>query len=141
MKIAKILNGLDYLDTAVIRSSGTIEIPNDIEEIGEGAFSHSLNLKKISFPQNVKKINQFAFCNCHNLSEMFFEGYIQISPLAFANCTSLTKITLSKKVYQELKYTPRLAEEYIKYLKEITNNKVKVKMNGYTPFEYQDELE
>ncbi len=88
-----------------------LEIPNGVERIGEEAFyafgyryDYLSNLKKITIPDSVKEIEQFAFFGC-KLEEIIFSPQSQLEVIdnsAFGECKSLTKITFPPNL-KELK--------------------------------------
>ena len=45
----------------------TIELPDDLEEIGESAFRDCVNIDAIKIPESVKMIGEHAFAGCKNL--------------------------------------------------------------------------
>lgn len=45
----------------------TIELPEDLEEIGESAFRDCVNINAIKIPETVKVIDEHAFAGCKNL--------------------------------------------------------------------------
>ena len=45
----------------------TIELPEDLEEIGESAFRDCVNIDAIKIPESVKMIGEHAFAGCKNL--------------------------------------------------------------------------
>ena len=53
--------------------STEIEIPDSVEVIGSTAFSHS-NLKSVTLPASLKKIEPMAFCGCDELKEIQIDG-------------------------------------------------------------------
>lgn len=73
-------------------------LPDDVTEIGKGAFAYSINLVEINFPRALRYIGTSAFTDCIRLpSEQlaFPEGLEKIDEQAFYQCRSLDgKITL-----------------------------------------------
>ena len=67
----------------------SVELPSSVVAIGENAFSGCLNLKTVNL-ENVTEIGDNAFNNCEKLTDLNIASDTEnISPLAFANCTSL----------------------------------------------------
>ena len=65
-------------------------VPDEVEEIGEGAFENNNNIVSVTLPLGIKKIYDDAFRNCTRLSYINFpEGLTSIGDYAFQNCTSL----------------------------------------------------
>jgi hypothetical protein len=55
----------------------TIEIPDSVTTIGEGAFADCESLQKIAIPSSIEEIGSNPFCGCHNLTiESFSNRYI-----------------------------------------------------------------
>lgn len=79
----------DYTDVEII-------IPSEIEgytvtEIGTEAFQYRNNLKRITFPDTLRKIGDSAFCWCENLESINLPDSLEeIDKFAFAYCYSLT---------------------------------------------------
>ena len=72
-----------------------VEIPNEVAEIGKGAFKGCLTIQKLMLSKNVRIIQQDAFRKCINLKEIDFkEGLQFIGDYAFADCTGLHEIVL-----------------------------------------------
>jgi len=47
--------------------NGTFTIPEGVTAIGDRAFFQCTALKKVIFPESLKRIGKFAFTNCVNL--------------------------------------------------------------------------
>ena len=70
-------------------------LPEGFVSVGEEGVSHSLNLKKVSFPTTLTTLEKDAFSFCKNLESVEFKnGVTKICEYAFANCDSIKKITL-----------------------------------------------
>ena len=113
-KINGAFGGCDYLTS--------IEIPNNLTEIGshafyycdslesvminEGvaiiggwAFAGCKSLKTIEIPRSVTKIESFAFDGCESLTNIDIpEGVTKIGIYAFNNCSSLTSIKIPESM-------------------------------------------
>lgn len=72
-------------------------IPDGIEVIGKGAFlsnrfQHN-NIKSVKFPDSLKKIEEEAFLQCVDLTDIQFgNGLEYIGKSAFASCRGLEEI-------------------------------------------------
>lgn len=76
----------------------SIEIEPGVRSIGSGAFK-SCSFTKISIPESVEKIGEFAFAGCLNLRNIDLpEGLLHIGRLAFWNCKELESIRLPKSL-------------------------------------------
>jgi len=77
----------------------TIEIPNTVISIGEGAFKGCSSLAWIDIPNSVKWIEAEAFYGCSSLEYVNIPfGVESIGVRAFANCSKLTSVTTPRSV-------------------------------------------
>ena len=98
----------------------SVTIPDSVTTIGNYAFRDCTNLASVIIPNSVKSIGNGAFYNCHKLiqkengihyvdtwvvgcdsnvtSAVIKEGTVGIANAAFANCTSLTSVTIPDSV-------------------------------------------
>jgi len=73
----------------------TINIPDDVTEIGGSAYLFCENLSEVNFPASLKVIGRSAFCGCWRLKEISLPAkLVEIGANAFINCSSLRKVTL-----------------------------------------------
>ena len=68
-KLKKIDNGLFYYSN--IKS---IEIPDSVKSIGNGAFWNCQSLKSIEIPDSVESIGDYAFGYCKSMKSLTFKG-------------------------------------------------------------------
>lgn len=83
---------LNFFDNKTV----CFRIPNDVEIIGDYAFS-KCNLRLIIIPESVTAIGKYAFKNCENLRVIVFEGHSSLKKIdngAFSECYSLNSIYL-----------------------------------------------
>ena len=74
----------------------SIKIPNSVTEIGSGAFKDCTNLKSINIPNSVTTLGYSAFENCVKLATVELPNTInKIAPYTFCNCLDLASIKLS----------------------------------------------
>ena len=77
---------------ALMDENGTVTIPDNVTEIGAGAFANE-GLKTIIIPGTVKKIQANAFAYNSTLETVIMqEGVEEIGGWAFANCDKLKNI-------------------------------------------------
>ncbi len=81
----------------------SINIPESVKVIGEGAFENS-GLTSITIPKNVKTVYKDAFKGCGNLTSVKFAGAVNnIGKSAFSRCVNLKSVNFTKgylkKVY------------------------------------------
>lgn len=87
---------------------GIFEIPDGVTEIGSYAFSGQTDIKKIIIPKTMKTINDYAFYNCYNLTEVEFANGCVLSTLGtnvFNSCRSLKDINLPNGITLIPEYT------------------------------------
>ncbi len=67
--------------------TGTVNIPEGVKSIGEGAFAWNMHLEKVVLPSSVKLINKDAFLFCYKLNDVEIpEGVQYIDDRAFLGC-------------------------------------------------------
>ena len=80
--------GLDMID---------IVVPNNVKEIGPGAFGNCLNLRRITLPEGLIRIHRGSFFGLTQLEEIMIpEGVTEIEDEAFCKCSNLKKIIFPK---------------------------------------------
>ena len=76
-----------------------ITLPGSVELIEYSAFTECPELKTVSLPEGLKKIDDNAFKKCTALEEIVIPDSVEsIGRYAFADCTSLNKITLPESL-------------------------------------------
>ncbi len=79
----------------------TVNLPNGLEYIGEGAFSGCKKLKEIRIPSKVTEIGPKAFYKCKELNTVILqEGIHKIEDEAFYQCESLKEIDIPSSIDQ-----------------------------------------
>ncbi len=102
-------NGVLYIGKHLIKAKDTNANGNPmlgkytIKEgtiyIAEGAFSDSENLRGVTIPNSVKKIDSCAFSNCDNLESVTIGEVVEeICYHAFSSCDSLTSVVIPENV-------------------------------------------
>lgn len=72
---------------------------DNLNFIGNGAFSDCVNMEQIDIPDSVTWIDSFAFRNCEGLKKVNLgTGLQSIGDSAFNSCENLTEITLSEGI-------------------------------------------
>ena len=80
-------------------SATTVTIPDNVEKIGEGAFSGNTTLVSVNIPSSVKTIGYNAFADCTALQHISIpNGTTTIGDAAFSGCTNLSKVSFGKNV-------------------------------------------
>ena len=83
---------------ALMDENGTVTIPDNVTEIGAGAFANE-GLKTIIIPGTVKKIQANAFAYNSTLETVIMqEGVEEIGEEAFRNCSNLKNVTLPQSL-------------------------------------------
>ena len=77
----------------------TVDIPESVGSIGEGAFYACSSLTEVTIPGNVESIGKMAFLGCTALTEVTIPGNVKsIGQQAFQSCTALEKVTIEEGV-------------------------------------------
>ena len=77
----------------------SIEIPNSVTSIGDGAFDGCTGLTSITIPNSVTSIGDYAFEDCIGLSSVTIPNSVtSIGNSAFEGCSSLTSVTIPESV-------------------------------------------
>lgn len=75
----------------------SIEIPEGVERIEEGAFADCTQLESIVIPASVNYIGEGAFLGCTSLKEVEFLGVVsEVYEYAFADCINLQTVKTPK---------------------------------------------
>ena len=110
-------NGVGYLMTSInipntVTSIGngafalcsgmtSIIIPNSVTAIGNCAFAFCCSLKSITIPDSVTKIGASAFSNCSSLTSVTIpDSVTEIGESAFSDCSRLTRVTIPDSVIE-----------------------------------------
>lgn len=76
-----------------------VDIPEEGEIIGDGAFRGCSNLTTVNLSENVRSIGDEAFMFCSNLTTIKLPEMLKsIKPGLFAGCTGLTAINIPQRV-------------------------------------------
>ena len=79
-------------------AEGIVTVPDDILEIGDGAFCGT-PITSIKLPPHLERIGSYAFSSCTSLSSITLpDSLLYLGEAAFSKCTSLTSITIPKNV-------------------------------------------
>ena len=74
----------------------TTIIPNTVECIGYGAFSHCSNLTSITLPNSITKLEPHSFSYCNRLKSINLpNGVDTIGYMAFMSCDSLEEVVMT----------------------------------------------
>ncbi|MBE6876882.1 MAG: leucine-rich repeat domain-containing protein [Ruminococcus sp.] len=104
-------------DRAFLRSAfSTVQIPDSVERIGDGAFTGCGNLTEITIPETVTEFGKCVFGNCPNLKILTLPENMTEIPFAMFESTGIEKIIIPENV-QNIDY---FAFALCKNLKGIT---------------------
>ena len=71
----------------------SIDIPNSVTEIGDGAFQDCYSLTTITIPNSVTEIGDWAICGCTSLTTINIPSSVaEIGNCAFWKCTAVTSV-------------------------------------------------
>ncbi len=94
-------DGLLLVDSGVLIAAacgainGSIVVPQQITNIGIGAFFNCSTITSISIPDSVRTIGAISFSGCSHLSEIIIPGSVtSIGDEAFSRCNNLSCITV-----------------------------------------------
>ena len=77
----------------------TVEVPDNVTEIGIFAFAYCTKLERVTLPDSIKEIRMGAFYDCQNLKDIKLPERLEvIRNDAFSNCKSLTDVRLPSGV-------------------------------------------
>ena len=94
----------------------SVEIPNSVKNIGDGAFDGFSSLKNIIIPDSVTSIGSCAFENCTSLTEVKIPNSVKVIGIrTFRYCISLTKIEIPDSV----EYIQNFAFNHCENLKDV----------------------
>ena len=125
--------------------TGTLTIPSNVEEIGEGAFAKE-GLKTIIIPGTVKRIADNAFAFNNTLEKVIIQdGLEEIGNSAFRNCSKLKEIILpdSVTIIGTVCFSANSSLENLKLPKNLTvlNNNVLSECTNLKNIELPEKLE
>ena len=77
----------------------TLQLPAELQSIGDYAFSHCPGLTSVVIPSSVHEIGRMAFWHCSNLTSITLqEGLVSIGQGAFSSCEKIESITIPASV-------------------------------------------
>lgn len=77
-----------------------IQLPENLEKIGESAFYNCEKLENVKIPDTVKIIGDSAFCNCKTIEKINIPNGIEnIENTAFYGCSLLSSVQYNGKTY------------------------------------------
>ena len=80
-------------------SAEEIQIPDGVTKIALSAMKNFRFIKKIIFPDSLQIIDDYAFCDCENLTEIYFPDNLKIiGERTFENCIALHKIRMPETI-------------------------------------------
>lgn len=91
------VTGIDYLGNKDIKEIKEISLPGTIKKIDSNAFSDCNNLQTVKLGEGISYVSEGMFYNCTALKYVSLPNSLQnIGLLAFYNCTSLKSLHLPK---------------------------------------------
>lgn len=81
-------------------NSKTVDLPNNLKQIGDRAFYNNSTLETIVMPSSIIRINGFAFGACSSLKKISLnEGLLEIAESVFGGCIAMRTITIPSTVW------------------------------------------
>lgn len=84
---------LSYANDDYIKNN--IEIDEGTKLIKVQAFQYSVNVKMVTFPNSLEKIEEQAFEKCVNLKDVYIENNVILEQGVFINCHNLEKLNIA----------------------------------------------
>ena len=86
--------------------SGTLNIPDSVESIGEYAFCKNSEITALNLPSSLKLMGQYAFSDCSKISGTvdIFSGLGKLEECTFYNCSSLQEVIFKNNGVTEISY-------------------------------------
>lgn len=72
-----------------------------VDEIGDGAFTNCVNLRRVVTPNTLKTIGDNAFSGCYRLREVKLAAVTDVGYNAFENCVSLVSVEVPEGLEME----------------------------------------
>ena len=92
-------DGKTLIQYAIGKDASTYEIPDNVQYIGQYAFSSCDKLTYVKVPQGVTSIGNGAFCNCTSLKTIIIgPDVVYVGEDVFYNCTSLVNVSIGYNV-------------------------------------------
>ncbi len=77
----------------------SIEFPESVNKIGDGAFMYCARFTELAIPESVLRFGDAAFGSCTGLTEFkIHDKVVRVGDGAFYGCTGLTEITVPESV-------------------------------------------
>lgn len=93
-----IVNGILIDGRSCTRS---VEIPEGVKYICQGAFYNCTTITDISIPDSVEKIDNLAFFGCSRLKDLVLPDSVNyLGAYAFSNCSSLENVTFPNNIVE-----------------------------------------
>lgn len=87
----------EFYHSVVAGCAGSV-IPESANLIEPYAFHNLNSIEKLNIPSNIKKISDYAFAECVNLTDLTISEGVEVIGDSFQNCTSLNKVTLPSTI-------------------------------------------
>ncbi len=82
------------------RDLQTVDIPEGVDSIGDGAFENCFRLRSVKLPSTIRTIGEEAFASCDDLEQIELPPDIHsIGAGAFRNCGKLRSVVLPERLW------------------------------------------
>lgn len=101
LEFVRLTNGLSKIGRRAFKSTGIkkLILPDTIVDIEEEAFGNCSNLTNLVLPRKIREIPKKCFKNCHSLHVIYFPSNLErIGESAFENCYSIKEVVIPKTV-------------------------------------------
>lgn len=102
--IPPILGGLPVTEIGArafmgVRNLRKVTFPETIRRIGPDSFNHCADLEEVILPDSVEEIGAFAFARCYQVTNVVMGKNVEfIDSSAFSECTELGSVAVGEKV-------------------------------------------
>lgn len=92
-----------------------VTIHKSVEEIGAWCFSNCTGLVNIVLPAHLKRVKEYAFCDCHNINRLTMgDEIVEFDESAINGWNSNQRVVVSRRFNPQIKYMidQKLQEEH-----------------------------
>lgn len=100
MDLSTVPEGVEIIGSWAFSNSGVVslQLPNTVKVIEEGAFWNCSMLKAIELPESLEMIGDEAFYSCQELTAIAIPGKAFVGNSAFCHCSRLQSVSIAEGV-------------------------------------------